>query len=314
MLGAGWVVIGTPPDTPGLDLPRSAEANLDGGYGKRELETAAKILGIQKKEAEDFLMGACETLAIKHAEAVTSLLRRASPGDRLPNVSKAAILALNEELGQLSFKEQCAEVFAPELRGRRNAQRRLEAMVKPLNILLDENEALLGEGGHETRRRKAPGSLAHLADAAAPVPAELLDGSEYINATIHRMKEYSRRCQDGLCSVPIIRANYIWGAEGCTASETANKGEEVAQYSTHMIVLTFDSRAKVVYVCDPNGSILRGGNLEFVSIPVKMRRSKPSTWLSQHDIDTRAGGGAFARRMKWGGGGGGGCASQGAPF
>ena len=63
--------------------------------------------------------------------------------------------------------------------------------------------------------------------------------------------------------------------------------EETAQYSLHVVGLVFDKENQRVVVADPNGALLPGSNMEFLTIPLKKRRANPSTRVSRFDLDCR---------------------------
>ena len=60
---------------------------------------------------------------------------------------------------------------------------------------------------------------------------------------------------------------------------------ETAQYSCHVVGLVLDARSCTCLICDPNGAIVPGGNMEFLCVPFAARSAKPSTALSQYDLD-----------------------------
>tara|TARA_B110000090_G_C13161890_1_gene361922 strand:+ start:151 stop:363 length:213 start_codon:yes stop_codon:yes gene_type:complete len=45
---------------------------------------------------------------------------------------------------------------------------------------------------------------------------------------------------------------------------------------------------KVAIICDSNGSLLPGGNIEHITMPLKKRRGKPTTMISNYDLDVLA--------------------------
>ncbi len=62
---------------------------------------------------------------------------------------------------------------------------------------------------------------------------------------------------------------------------------ETAQYSCHVVGLVLHAPERVLYVCDPNGSLVAGGNMEFLALPFAARVGKASTATSQYDLDER---------------------------
>jgi len=73
----------------------------------------------------------------------------------------------------------------------------------------------------------------------------------------------------------------------CTLSRQSedmedSSAEETAQYSIHAVGLLFKHHTRTVVICDPNGALLPGGSMEFLSVPVRGRAGPPTTSVSQH--------------------------------
>jgi hypothetical protein len=62
---------------------------------------------------------------------------------------------------------------------------------------------------------------------------------------------------------------------------------ETAQYSLHVVGLVFDVPRQRVIIADPNGALIPGSNMEFLSMPLKRRRAKESTAVSRFDLDSK---------------------------
>ena len=58
----------------------------------------------------------------------------------------------------------------------------------------------------------------------------------------------------------------------------------MCRYSVHVLGLVFDGRTRTCYLCDPNGVLLPGGNMEFVCVPFTARDGAPSTAVSAYDL------------------------------
>jgi len=105
--------------------------------------------------------------------------------------------------------------------------------------------------------------------------------------------------QKAIGMMPLYILNYIYSAEELRDEDLfddegkpffATRGTdvaEIAEYSVHVVGLVIDPVQQVCVVADPNGGLLPGGNMEFLSMPLRCRR-KPSTSVSQYDIDSRA--------------------------
>ena len=86
-------------------------------------------------------------------------------------------------------------------------------------------------------------------------------------------------------AVPLYVVNYIWDGSELSEEELARKDLETAQYSTHCIGLVFDGPGTSLLLADPNGPLMRGGSMEFVSLPPRALPPgiDPSTSLSRWD-------------------------------
>ena len=87
--------------------------------------------------------------------------------------------------------------------------------------------------------------------------------------------------------MPLYVLTYIWDGHELHEEEMREGTDETAQYSCHVVGLNFDATKRVCVVADPNGGLVRGGNMEFVAVPLRPR-AQPSTALSQHDVDEAA--------------------------
>jgi hypothetical protein len=54
-------------------------------------------------------------------------------------------------------------------------------------------------------------------------------------------------------------------------------------YSLHVMGLVLDTQERVAYMCDPNGPLLPGGNMEFITVPTTPISCAPSTAFSRFD-------------------------------
>ena len=60
---------------------------------------------------------------------------------------------------------------------------------------------------------------------------------------------------------------------------------ETAQYSCHVVGLVMDASRRTLFVADPNGASLPGGNIELLAVPSYVLGADPSTSRSRFDID-----------------------------
>jgi len=73
---------------------------------------------------------------------------------------------------------------------------------------------------------------------------------------------------------------YLFDNNELTNAELMNIKEESAQYSLHVVGLVINSLNKTVIIADPNGALIGGSNMEFLTMPLTKLQSKPTTSLS----------------------------------
>ena len=76
---------------------------------------------------------------------------------------------------------------------------------------------------------------------------------------------------------------YLFDNNELTNAELKNIKEESAQYSLHAVGLVINSLNKTVIIADPNGALIGGSNMEFLTMPLTKLQSKPTTSLSCYD-------------------------------
>jgi hypothetical protein len=81
------------------------------------------------------------------------------------------------------------------------------------------------------------------------------------------------------------RPDYIWDGDELKKKDLEVEGIETAQYSCHVVGLVLNAHSRTCTVCDPNGALVPGGNIEFLALPFTARAGKASTALSQYDLD-----------------------------
>jgi len=181
----------------------------------------------------------------------------------MPDALLSASTTLTAELTQKSFEEQAVVVFEGELRARR--------------------------AGSRERTKSFWGPLSPPVQAWRGVsPEEWCAGCEGVGL---RIEEAARESLLTIspAALPLYITNYIFdGDELSPADLVSGAAFETAQYSCHVVGLVLDPEGKVCYICDPNGQLLAGGNMEFVSIPLAPREA-PTTALSAFDIELARG-------------------------
>jgi hypothetical protein len=86
-------------------------------------------------------------------------------------------------------------------------------------------------------------------------------------------------------TLPAYVLNYVWDNDELDKSDLACPDHETAVYSLHCIALVVDPKGQTVYVADPNGSLIPGSNIEYLSLPLRplCHDESPSTCVSQYN-------------------------------
>lgn len=89
--------------------------------------------------------------------------------------------------------------------------------------------------------------------------------------------------------MPLYIISYIFDGNELTKQDLSETVDETAQYSLHVIGLVFDLVKCRVIIADPNGPLIPGSNMEFVSIPLQCRSEEDglSTKVSRYDLDLK---------------------------
>ena len=93
---------------------------------------------------------------------------------------------------------------------------------------------------------------------------------------------------------PSPSLDYIWDGDELSAADLKLPDIETAQYSCHVVGLVLHAASRTLYLCDPNGALVPGGNMEFLALPFAPRGAKPSTAVSQYDLQQRSAAAAAA--------------------
>ena len=83
--------------------------------------------------------------------------------------------------------------------------------------------------------------------------------------------------------IPLYVLCYVFDNNELTNAELKNIKEESAQYSLHVVGLVINHLNKTIIIADPNGALIGGSNMEFISMPLSKLRSKPTTCVSSYD-------------------------------
>jgi hypothetical protein len=83
--------------------------------------------------------------------------------------------------------------------------------------------------------------------------------------------------------IPLYVLCYLFNTNELTNFSLKNTKEETAQYSLHVVGLVINHLNKTIIIADPNGALIGGSNMEFISMPLSKLRSKPTTCVSSYD-------------------------------
>ena len=90
-------------------------------------------------------------------------------------------------------------------------------------------------------------------------------------------------CGDGTTIIPLYVLCYIFDNDELTTSKLKSTKVETAQYSLHAIGLVINRSTKTIIVADPNGALIKGFNIEFLSMPLTKLKRKATTSVSRSD-------------------------------
>jgi hypothetical protein len=87
--------------------------------------------------------------------------------------------------------------------------------------------------------------------------------------------------------LPLYILNYIFDEDELSDRELKCTVQETAQYSLHVVGIIFDKPRSRILIADPNGALIPGYNMEFLSMPLKRMSGKGSTKVSRFDLDSQ---------------------------
>ena len=58
-------------------------------------------------------------------------------------------------------------------------------------------------------------------------------------------------------------------------------------FNVHAVSIVIDPVSQVLLIMDPNGSIMKGSNMEFVTMPMQQKQGMPTTSVSRYDQDQK---------------------------
>ena len=247
----GWKVVAPPQSV----IAPSQFPKMDSAYRRKSaLTSLCRFSKWPMSTCKDLISGHCETCGYIVTEAVIKAVRN---GDS--PVMDVAYSKLAKELQNTSIKKSIEIMFGPQVRGSQSPMSRLFSMWLPL---FNQAENLMKEllvDNSDAKFLKAltaglPG-VPQLLNQIATVCSGATDSSSLLAAP--------------LAAVPLYVMNYIWDGDALDEKQLLETCHETALYSIHVVGLVFNSKSKTVYIADPNGPLIKGGSMEFLSIPIK---------------------------------------------
>ena len=83
--------------------------------------------------------------------------------------------------------------------------------------------------------------------------------------------------------IPMYILCYLFDNDELSVEELQNATEETAQYSLHAVGLVMNRDSRRLFVADPNGALIGGSNMEFLSMPLKKLSHRSTTKVSAYD-------------------------------
>ena len=227
---------------------------------EQDLEEILSKLGC--KRPLDLIHGACEPLALFLSKTIVNHLRKEGKGgEALP--TDAHRMAL-KHLGGKELCEAAKEVFCGDFRHGFDQQG--YALFGP-----DQWKELRGEelnGGllkvlyYTLGSRKVKKHVASIANTCIQKKTVL--------------------------AMPLYILNYLFNEKELTKEMLDDLGPKgTAMYDSHAVGLVFDGKGKAVYVADPNGQLIPGGNMEALCVPFKKRGGEPTTREAEYDLEQK---------------------------
>jgi len=84
-----------------------------------------------------------------------------------------------------------------------------------------------------------------------------------------RILELTSSSSTGTIIIPMCILCYLFDNDELSVEELHNASEETSQYSLYAVGLVMHRRERILFVADPNGALIGGSNMEFLSMPLK---------------------------------------------
>ena len=197
-------------------------------------------------EPGDLLDGACEPLALLSRDHALRLIAEGVAPDVIPNrLHDTSVRSLDAE----GFRESAALVFAR----------------------LARNKWVKGPS---------------LWDLPASFGKKLqLKDFLYGTSTLDKHLQMLVHGEHPCACIPMYILAYVFDADELSPADMLVTDFESGQYSVHVVGLVVDRESKALIIADPNGGLVPGSCMEFVSMPPSPRQAPPSTCISRYDLD-----------------------------
>jgi hypothetical protein len=108
-------------------------------------------------------------------------------------------------------------------------------------------------------------------------------GTQHVQTHVQKAMEGKHRKV-----LPLYILCYIFADDELTnAALTKNPVANSAMFNVHAVSIVIDPVSKVLLIMDPNGSIMKGSNMEFVTMPMQQKQGAPTTSVSRYDQDKK---------------------------
>ena len=197
---------------------------------------------------QDMIAGHCETCAVILSEHVVAAIKQRNDD---ANALTSGYASLYNMLQQSSgCEEQVRILFEAEKRA---------ATSGTSDRQLSMWQPVLGKSATQVWAAAATGK-----DPEAVFCAGLKSAAVALQQTA------SSLTTSDVATLPLYILNYIWDGDELMESDMDLKdAPETAQFSLHVVGLVLNGCDHKAYICDPNGTLLPGGSMEFVRLPVE---------------------------------------------
>ena len=218
------------------------------------IKSLQRLICLPISKCEDMISEHCETCSCIVTEAVMAAIQN---GDTpLLNIAYGTLAKV---LNKSSIRKTIEIMFKPELLAVQSPALRLFTM---WSSLFNQAESLM----KEIMVDKSDEKFLQTLTAGLPGVPEML---HKVAIACNTVTDSSLVQAAPIAAVPLYVMNYIWDGDELNEKQLQETCHETALYSIHIVGVVFDSNTQTVYIDDPNGPLKKGGNMEFLSIPIR---------------------------------------------